>query len=129
MPILNALDHLVMTVSDIGATLRFYEGALQVPVVRFGDGDSRVALQIGEQKINLHEAGHEIAPHADSPTPGAMDLCFLVALSTVELLELLDANKIEIELGPVQRDGAMGEILSVYVRDPDSNLIELAMKL
>ncbi len=127
---LNSLDHLVMTVRDMDATLRFYRDALQVPVVRFGDPASlRVALQVGRQKINLHQKGAEIDPHADLPTPGALDLCFLIDMSTPDLLAHLDTHQIEIELGPVQRDGTTGPLLSVYIRDPDKNLIELAQQL
>ena len=127
---LNSLDHLVMTVRDINATLSFYRDALQIPVVHFGEGDNkRVALQIGPQKINLHQQGAEIDPHADKPTPGALDLCFLIDMNIADLLTHLDNHKVEIELGPVQRDGATGPILSVYIRDPDQNLIELAQQL
>ena len=119
-----------MTVRDMDATLRFYQDKLQVPVVQFGEGDKkRVALQFGDQKINLHQQGAEIDPHADKPTPGALDLCFLISLNTPDLLTYLDTHQIEIELGPVQRDGATGPLLSIYIRDPDQNLIELAQQL
>ena len=118
-----ALDHLVLTVIDIERTVRFYE-ALGMRRETFGDG--RVALRFGDQKINLHRAGAEIAPHAAAPTPGSADLCFLVADGIEPIAQVLAAAGIPVELGPVRRTGATGPLMSLYVRDPDGNLVELS---
>lgn len=122
-----SLDHLVLTVADIGRTCDFYTRALGMRVVRFGDG--RVALHFGQQKINLHQADRTFDPKAASPTPGSADLCFLLGGSLEEAMQQLAALAIRIEEGPVERTGATGRIRSVYVRDPDGNLIELATPL
>ena len=120
---IRSLDHLVLTVSDIAATVRFYE-ALGMRREEFGDG--RVALRFGDQKINLHEAGAELEPHAARPTSGSGDLCFLVGEDLDRVAESLCRAGIEVELGPVQRTGATSPIASLYVRDPDGNLVELS---
>lgn len=121
---LVSLDHLVLTVRDIERTVRFYVGVLGMSVQTFRGG--RVALAFGEQKINLHEAGKEFEPKADAPTPGSADLCFLTETPIVEVVRSLQTQGIPIVDGPVIRTGARGPILSVYVRDPDNNLIEIA---
>ena len=119
----RSLDHLVLTVADVEATLDFYSRALGMEPEAFGDG--RRAVRFGEQKLNLHRCGAEIEPHARRPTPGSADLCFVVdALD--EVLDELHELGIPIEEGPVDRTGALGPIRSVYVRDPDGNLVELA---
>lgn len=92
--------------------------------VRFGPG--RVALTFGSQKINLHELGHEIQPHAATPTPGSADLCFISELPSEEILSTLKTHGVAILEGPVPRTGALGPIQSVYFRDPDGNLIEIS---
>ncbi|KGJ11847.1 hypothetical protein IX54_15600 [Paracoccus sanguinis] len=120
----RALDHLVLTVADIEATVAFYE-ALGMTRVRFGEG--RVALAFGDQKINLHPAGAEIAPHAAHPRPGSADLCFLVEGDVADLSAHLAAAGLAVELGPVPRTGAQGPLTSVYLRDPDGNLVELSV--
>ena len=89
-------------------------------------GSGRIALRFGDQKINLHEAGAEFEPHARHPVPGSADLCFLVADPISEVADALLAAGIAIELGPVARSGAAGPIESLYVRDPDGNLVELS---
>jgi catechol 2,3-dioxygenase-like lactoylglutathione lyase family enzyme len=119
---IRSLDHLVLTVADIDATVGFYE-ALGMHRETFGDG--RVALRFGDQKLNLHEAGSELAPHAANPTRGSADLCFLVD-DLRRTAELLAKNGIAVELGPVGRTGATAPLTSLYVRDPDGNLVELA---
>ncbi|SDX00355.1 VOC family protein [Paracoccus sanguinis] len=125
MPLrVRALDHLVLTVTDIEATVAFYE-ALGMTRVRFGEG--RVALAFGGQKINLHQAGAEIAPHAAHPRPGSADLCFLVEGDVADLSAHLAAAGLAVELGPVPRTGAQGPLTSVYLRDPDGNLVELSV--
>ncbi len=121
---IRSLDHLVLTVSDIDATVRFYE-SLGMRKEVFGEG--RVALRFGDQKLNLHETGAELAPHATRPTAGSADLCFLVA-DLEDAAASLARTDIPIELGPVRRSGARSELASLYVRDPDGNLIELSQE-
>lgn len=117
------LDHLVLTVADIPATVAFYE-RLGMRRETFGHG--RVALRFADQKINLHQAGAEFEPHARVPAPGSADICLLVAEPLDQLQDELDAAGIAIELGPVDRTGAERPLRSLYVRDPDGNLVELA---
>ena len=120
---LRGLDHLVLTVGDADRTVAFY-AALGAREVRFGEG--RRALEIGSQKINLHVAGAEIAPHAAAPVPGSGDICLLIDGTLDEAVAALSAAGIPVELGPVPRTGATGPLRSVYVRDPDGNLVELS---
>lgn len=120
----RALDHLVLTVADIEVSLNFYTQVLGMRPETFGAG--RSALNFGAQKINLHLAGAEFAPHATRPTPGSADLCFVAATPLADTLGHLTALGIPLEDGPVARTGACGPITSVYFRDPDGNLIELA---
>ncbi len=124
----QALDHLVLTVTDIGATIAFYRDVLGMEPARFqpADGSDRWALSFGSQKINLHQRGAEFAPKAVHPQPGAADLCFLSDQPISDWQRHLASAGIEIEEGPVPRTGATGPILSIYVRDPDGNLIEIA---
>ena len=124
---IDALDHLVLTVADIDATCAFYGRVFGMQVVTFGAG--RRALAFGMQKINLHQAGHEFEPKAARPTPGSADLCLLTATPLDEVQAELRAAGVHIEDGPVPRTGATGPILSVYVRDPDGNLIEIANRI
>ncbi|MEK9969484.1 MAG: VOC family protein [Ferrovibrio sp.] len=128
---IDSLDHLVLTVRDIDTTLRFYETALGMQAIRFTtkDGSERVALGFGRQKINLHRQGHEFEPKAHSPMPGSADLCFLTRRPLAEVAVHLQAQGVTIIEGPVQRTGATGPILSVYIRDPDHNLIEISNSL
>jgi catechol 2,3-dioxygenase-like lactoylglutathione lyase family enzyme len=121
---LDSLDHLVLTVADIEATCNFYSRFLGMQVVSFGDG--RKALTFGIQKINLHQIGHEFEPKAIRPTPGSADLCFLTQTPLAEVIAHLRSCQRVIVEGPVQRTGATGPIESVYLRDPDGNLIEIA---
>ncbi|MFG3452750.1 VOC family protein [Stutzerimonas stutzeri] len=121
---IDYLDHLVLTVADIETTVDFYTRVLGMQVVTFGEG--RKALAFGNQKINLHQAGHEFEPKAERPTPGSADLCFIVATPLEQVIAYLQAQQVAIIEGPVQRTGATGPIRSVYVRDPDLNLIELS---
>jgi catechol 2,3-dioxygenase-like lactoylglutathione lyase family enzyme len=118
------LDHLVLTVRDIEATCAFYTTALGLRVVPFGQG--RLALAFGTQKINLHQRGREFEPKAAVPTPGSADLCFLTATRVDEVAAHLRSCGVEVVEGPVERTGATGPIRSVYCRDPDGNLIEVA---
>ncbi len=120
---ITALDHLVLTVASIDASVAFYE-RLGMRAETFGDG--RHALRFGAQKINLHEAGSEFEPHARHPLPGSADLCFLVGDPLEEVARVLATAGVPIELGPVEREGAVGAMQSLYVRDPDGNLVELS---
>ncbi|ESQ98814.1 virulence protein [Stutzerimonas chloritidismutans AW-1] len=126
MPI-DHIDHLVLTVADIEKTVDFYTRVLGMQLVTFGEG--RKALTFGNQKINLHQAGREFEPKAERPTPGSADLCFIVATPLDRVIAHLEAQGVAIVEGPVQRTGATGPILSVYLRDPDHNLIELSNPL
>jgi len=121
---LEGLDHLVLTVTNIDRTCEFYEHVLGMKRVIFGD--NRRALALGSQKINLHQVGHEFEPKAAAPTPGSADLCFLTRTPLKEVIEQLQALEVAVEKGPVQRTGARGPIESVYLRDPDENLIEIS---
>ena len=118
-----SFDHLVLTVRSIDATCDFYSTVLGMEVVTFGEG--RKALAFGSQKINLHEQGHELEPKAERPTPGSADLCFVTDVPLVEFIEHLNALDVPILKRPVSRTGAVGPINSVYLRDPDANLIEV----
>ena len=128
MPKIQSLDHLVLTVTDISRTVAFYCDGLGMEHIKFdvGDPQPRHALKFGAQKINLHRAGHEFDPKAATPTPGSADLCFLVDGEILDWERKVSAAGIPVEVGPVARSGATGQLLSIYVRDPDNNLIELS---
>lgn len=124
LPRLQSLDHLVLTVANVEDTCAFYTAYLGCEVVTFGEG--RKALTFGAQKINLHQAGAEFEPKAARPHPGSGDLCFLIEQPVAEAKDALERAGVAIEEGPVPRTGATGPILSIYLRDPDGNLIELS---
>ncbi|MCZ0812632.1 VOC family protein [Roseovarius sp. EGI FJ00037] len=121
---IDRIDHLVLTVADIDATCAFYSSLLGFEVISFAGG--RKALRFGCQKINLHAAGHTFEPKAAHPTPGSADLCLITELAIDEVAARLTAAAVPIEQGPVARTGALGAITSLYIRDPDRNLIEIA---
>jgi catechol 2,3-dioxygenase-like lactoylglutathione lyase family enzyme len=121
---IDRLDHLVLTVRSIAETCEFYSRVLGMQVVTFGD--NRKALHFGRQKINLHEAGHEFEPKALKPTPGSGDLCLITETPLEQVIAHLQANHVALVEGPVKKDGAMGPMNSVYIRDPDGNLIEIS---
>ncbi len=121
---ITALDHLVLTVADIDKTLDFYVNILGMKEITFGD--NRKALQFGNQKINLHQKGQEILPNATNATCGSADLCLLTDTPLNELLAHLKSNDINIIDGIVPRTGAVGAIHSIYIKDPDGNLIEIS---
>ncbi|MGE0082247.1 MAG: VOC family protein [Thiohalomonadaceae bacterium] len=121
------LDHLVLTVTDPEATARWYGNVLGFECVRFGEG--RLALMFDGGKINLHEAGNEFLPHARHPQPGSADLCFVVGQPLMPFINHIKALGIGIEAGPVARTGSRRPLLSVYIRDPDGNLIEIANEI
>jgi len=125
------IDHVVLTCRDVAATIRFYTEVLGMREVTFGNG--RKALAFGRQKINLHAAGQaaqgaagSVAAVATRPTPGSADLCLIVAEPIAVVSAHLAACGVPVEEGPCTRTGALGPIESVYVRDPDGNLIELS---
>ena len=118
------MDHLVLTVASIEATVAFYRDVLGMRAETFGDG--RWALHFGTQKFNLHEAGHEFEPKAARPTPGSVDICLVVATPIGDVVATLGRLGVPVVEGPVDRTGARGPIRSVYLRDPDDNLVELA---
>jgi catechol 2,3-dioxygenase-like lactoylglutathione lyase family enzyme len=120
----DRLDHLVLTVASIEATVEFYTRVLGMEVMTFGAG--RTALAFGTSKINLHQAGKELEPRALRPTPGSADLCLIVEDDIAEVRAELAAAGVPVEQGPVERTGAAGPIISCYLRDPDRNLIELS---
>lgn len=121
---IDRLDHFVLTVADIGATVEFYTRVLGMAEVVFGGG--RRALAFGHSKINLHQRGHEFEPKAAAPTPGSADLCLIAETPLDEVMATLAEHGVPIEQGPVSRTGATGPILSVYIRDPDANLVEIS---
>ncbi|MCX6392326.1 MAG: VOC family protein [Actinobacteria bacterium] len=120
---IRSLDHIVLTCADPEATVAFYE---RVGMQREEFGGGRLALRFGDQKINLHQAGAEFQPHAAMPLPGTGDLCLIVDGSIEAVVAHLGEVGIAIEEGPVDRTGAVGSLRSVYVRDPDGNLVEFA---
>ncbi|MDE4041444.1 VOC family protein [Acinetobacter pittii] len=121
---ISHLDHLVLTVSNIESTCHFYQTVLGFEIITFKD--DRKALKFGNQKINLHQQGNEFEPKALQPTPGSADLCFISDTPISEVVAHLNQLNIQIEEGPIERTGAMHPILSVYIRDPDQNLIEIS---
>lgn len=118
------LDHLVLTVKNIDATVEFYTQILGMEKEVFKG--TRIALKYGNQKINLHQLGKEFEPKAFNVKEGSADLCFIVDTPVKEVKEFLESKGIEIIEGIVSRTGAMGNIKSIYTRDPDMNLIELS---
>ena len=123
---IQALDHVVLTVADVEATAAFY-ASLGMERVTFEGG--RRALAFGDQKINLHAAGAEVKPNAAQATPGSADFCLLIEGPLDAVIDELAVLGVPVELGPVDRTGARGRIRSVYFRDPDGNLVELAEPL
>ncbi|MBL8540008.1 MAG: VOC family protein [Betaproteobacteria bacterium] len=118
------LDHFVLTVRDVEATISFYEKVLGMSAVTFGAG--RRALAFGQSKINIHPAHAPLSPHARHPTPGSADLCFIVSSPVAAIVEHLRRCDVVTEEGPIARTGALGPIMSVYFRDPDGNLVEVS---
>ena len=121
------LDHLVLTVADIDASADFYQRVMGMRLETFAGG--RKALVFGQQKINLHRHGQEFEPKAGHVMPGSADLCFILSTPLAQAIAELNKLGVIIEDGPIQRTGATGPILSVYFRDPDQNLIEIANPL
>ena len=121
---ISHLDHLVLTCTDEAATVRFYVDLLGMALETFGAG--RKAFRFGNQKINLHVRGREHEPKAHLPVPGALDMCFVADRALDAVIAALKAKGVEPIKGPVVRTGATGPIRSIYLRDPDLNLIEIS---
>ena len=121
---IDHLDHLVLTTAHEEACIRFYVDVMGMSLESFGAG--RKAFRFGNQKINLHVKGHEFEPKAQLPTPGSLDLCFIASVPLDEVIARLARQGVPILEGPVMRTGATSRIRSVYVRDPDQNLIEIS---
>jgi len=121
---INRIDHLVITVADIERTVDFYQRVLGMQRIEFGAG--RVALRCGVQKINLHQLGREFEPRAQQVGAGSADLCFIADTPIDEAIEHIRQQGVNLIDGPVERSGANGPIVSLYLRDPDGNLVEIS---
>lgn len=121
---IDHLDHLVLTTANEADCVHFYVDLLGMTLETFGSG--RKAFRFGNQKINLHVKGHEFEPKAHTPVPGALDLCFIASIPLDKVLSELERKGVPIVEGPVMRTGATSKIRSVYLRDPDLNLIEIS---
>ena len=125
---IERVDHIVLTTREREACIRFYTEVLGMKLEKFRTPtEERLALKFGAQKINLHEWGKEFTPRAHVAVPGSLDLCFIAATSLDEVIQKLRKNNIPILEGPVAKTGANGPIRSVYVRDPDLNLVEISV--
>jgi catechol 2,3-dioxygenase-like lactoylglutathione lyase family enzyme len=123
---IDRIDHLVLTVRDLAASLHFYERVLGARVVPPYKGRGPTAIAFGRQKINLHVSGKEFEPKAANPAVGAGDFCLITEAPVEAVMQHLATCGIAVELGPVPRNGALGPMTSVYFRDPDGNLVEVA---
>ncbi len=121
---INAIDHFVLTAASVEATCEFYERVLGMKAVTFAGG--RRALEFGSQKINLHQAGQEFEPKARTPGTGSEDFCLISGEPLEEVIRHLEKVGVAIEVGPVPKTGAAGPMMSVYIRDPDGNLVEIS---
>ena len=126
---IKSIDHIVLTAQDTDKTIQFYCGVLGMTLDRFTPGGSsseRLALCFGCQKINLHQASSPYMPHAKNPLSGAVDICFLSDTPIEEWIKIFKRYSIPVEEGPAEKTGATGSLWSIYVRDPDGNLIEIS---
>lgn len=121
---IDHIDHIVLTTRDLPGCIRFYSEVLGMKLEKFAE--KRLALKFGNQKINLHEWGKEFEPRAHVAAPGTLDLCFIASIPLDQVVRRLNEKKVEILEGPVAKTGAMGPMTSVYVRDPDLNLVEIS---
>ncbi|MDH5424937.1 MAG: VOC family protein [Gammaproteobacteria bacterium] len=122
-----SLDHLVLTVNDLNTSIDFYCSLLGMKHIQFAD--NRHALAFGEQKINLHQADKIFQPAAHAPVAGSADLCFIVETPLKQIIAELNAAGVDIFEEPIERTGATGKLLSIYIRDPDLNLLELSNRV
>ena len=126
---IHSIDHIVIQAVDVLDTIKFYTEILGMTHSEFQPptgGPVRQSLHFGAQKINLHDAGSPFRPHAKNPAAGSVDLCFITEQSLDDWRQHLANCGIVIENGPVHKTGAKGQLLSIYIRDPDGNLIELS---
>jgi catechol 2,3-dioxygenase-like lactoylglutathione lyase family enzyme len=125
---IDHLDHIVLTTRAKAACIRFYTEVLGMKLVTFKTPtEERLAFAFGAQKINLHEWGREFEPRAHVAVPGSLDLCFIASIPLDDVMRKLQAARVRIVEGPVKKTGAVGPIRSVYVRDPDLNLVEISV--
>ena len=125
---IDHIDHIVLTTRDKEGCIRFYTEVLGMQLERFRTPtEERLALKFGSQKINLHEWGREFTPRAHVAAPGTLDLCFIAAVPLEEVVNRLAQMRVPVLEGPVRKTGATGPIRSVYVRDPDLNLVEISV--
>jgi catechol 2,3-dioxygenase-like lactoylglutathione lyase family enzyme len=124
---IDHIDHIVLTTRDLEACIRFYTEVLGMKLERFRTPtEERLALKFGAQKINLHEWGREFTPRAHVAVPGSLDLCFIASVPLDDVIAKLRQRKVQILEGPVAKTGAVSKLRSVYVRDPDLNLVEIS---
>ena len=126
---ITSIDHIVLTSKDVDKTIEFYTKVLGMTLESFPVADEknkRLSLKFGNQKINIHDGSSPFSPHAKNPTSGSIDICFLSNVSLTEWRKIFASNNITIENGPVRKTGATGPLMSLYVRDPDGNLIEIS---
>ena len=123
---IGSIDHVVLTTRDLHRCLDFYTRVLGMTIEHYGKG--RIALRFGDHKVNVHPPGFDAGIKARIPTPGSLDLCLLADRPLDEVIAHLKAQKVKIEEGPVVRTGARFPIRSIYIRDPDENLIEISEK-
>ena len=129
---ITSIDHIVLTSKDVVKTIFFYCDILGMKLEENIDeykGKKRIYLKFGSQKINVHSEKKPFIPHAKNPISGAVDVCFLSSLPIKDWIKVLKKKEIEVEIGPVQREGATGKLNSIYLRDPDMNLIEISNKI
>ena len=127
---IDRVDHIVLTTRDLEGCVRFYTEVLGMKLERFRTPtEERVALKFGAQKINLHEWGREFAPRAHVAAPGTLDLCFIASVPLEAVMDRLKQSGIPVLEGPVMKTGAVSRLRSVYVRDPDLNLIEISVSV
>jgi len=127
---IDHIDHIVLTTRDKDACIRFYTEILGMQLEKFSTPtEERLALKFGSQKINLHEWGREFDPKAHVPVPGSLDLCFIAAVPLEQVVRKLKDARVKIIEGPVMKTGAVSKLRSVYVRDPDLNLIEISVQV
>jgi catechol 2,3-dioxygenase-like lactoylglutathione lyase family enzyme len=125
---IDHVDHIVLTTRDLAGCMKFYCDVLGMKAEKFQTPtETRLALKFGNQKINVHEWGKEFTPRAHVAAPGTLDLCFIASVPLEEVIAKLKSAKIEILEGPVMKTGAISKIRSVYVRDPDLNLVEISV--
>ena len=124
---IDHIDHVVLTTRDLASCLNFYS-VLGMKMEKFQTpSETRIALKFGNQKINVHEWGKEFSPRAHVAAPGTLDLCFIASVPLEKVIEKLEQSNIKILEGPVMKTGAVSKLRSVYVRDPDLNLVEISV--